>query len=60
MIKARTSLGDALMISVANQHLPFVSTMVTWDDIHFENIFPGTVLTPAEYLKGLRGSSSEV
>ena len=60
LIKSRTSLGDALMISVANKHMPFVSTMVTWDDIHFENIFPGAVLTPAEYLKGLRGSSSEV
>lgn len=59
LIKGRTSLGDALMISVANKHLPFVSTMVSWDDIHFENIFPGTVLAPEEYLKGLRVSGSE-
>lgn len=59
LIKGRTSLGDALMISVANRHLPFVSTMVSWDDIHFENVFPGTVLRPEEYLKGFRGSSSE-
>jgi predicted nucleic acid-binding protein len=52
LIKNRTSLGDALMISAAKKHLPFVSTMVSWDDIHFENIFPGTVLTPETYLKG--------
>jgi len=58
LIKGRTSLGDALMISVANKHLPFVSTMVSWDDIHFENVFPGTVLTPEKYLKGFEGSSS--
>jgi len=54
LIKHRTSLGDALMISVAKKHLPFVSTMVTWDDIHFENIFPGTVLTPEKFLRGVK------
>jgi hypothetical protein len=58
LIRSRISLGDALMISVVNKHLPFVSTMVSWDDIHFENIFPGTVLTPGEYLKGFGGSIS--
>jgi len=58
LMKNRTSLGDALMISVAKKHLPFVTTMVSWDDLHFENIFPGTVLTPEKFLKGLRGSSS--
>jgi predicted nucleic acid-binding protein len=51
LIKGRTSLGDALMISVAKKHLPFVSTMVSWDDIHFENIFPGAVLTPQKFLR---------
>jgi len=51
LIKNRISLGDALMISVAKKHLPFISTMVTWDKPHFENIFPGTVLTPEEYLQ---------
>jgi predicted nucleic acid-binding protein len=51
LIKDRTSLGDALMISAAKNHLPFVSTMVSWDDLHFRNIFPGTVLTPEKYLK---------
>jgi len=25
--------------------------MVTWDNVHFGNIFGGTVSTPAEYLK---------
>ena len=52
LIKGRTSPGDALMISVAKKHLPFVSTMVSWDDLHFKNIFPGTVLTPEKFIKG--------
>ena len=56
LIKNRTSLGDALMISTAKKHLPFVSTLVSWDDIHFENIFPGAVLTPEKFLKGFKGS----
>ena len=51
LLKSRTSLGDALMISVAKKHLPFISTMASWDNLHFENIFPGTVLTPEEFLK---------
>ena len=58
LMKHRTSLGDALMISVAKKHLPFVTTMVSWDDLHFKNIFSGTVLTPEIFLKGSRGSSS--
>ena len=49
LLKTKTSLGDALMVSVAKSHLPFISTMVTWDNLHFENIFPGTVLTPEEF-----------
>jgi predicted nucleic acid-binding protein len=51
LIKNRTSMGDALMISVAKKHLPFVSTMATWDDRHFKDIFSGTVLTPKKLLK---------
>jgi hypothetical protein len=51
LLKNRTSLGDALVVVVAQKHLPFISTMVTWDKIHFENIFPGTVLTPDEFLQ---------
>ena len=54
LMKNRTSLCDALMISVAKKHLPFVSTMVSWDDLHFKNIFPGTVLTPEKFIKGLK------
>jgi len=54
LIKRRASLGDALMISAAKKHLPFVSTMVSWDDGHFKIIFPGIVLTPKAYLKGLK------
>jgi len=51
LLKNRASLGDALMLVVAQKHLPFISTMVTWDKIHFENIFPGTVLTSDEFLQ---------
>jgi predicted nucleic acid-binding protein len=51
LIAGRTSLGDALMISVARKHLPFVTTLVTWDDLHFIDIFPGTVLTPERFSK---------
>jgi predicted nucleic acid-binding protein len=58
LIKCRTALGDALMISVGNKHLPFVSTMVSWDDSHFEKIFNGTVLTPEKYLEGARTEGS--
>jgi len=51
LLKRRTSLGDALMISVAKKHLPFISAMITWDNMHFKNIFHGTVLTPEEFLQ---------
>lgn len=51
LLKNRTSLGDALMVVVAQKHLPFISTMVTWDKGHLENVFPGTVLTPEEFLE---------
>jgi predicted nucleic acid-binding protein len=51
LIKNKTSLGDALLISVARKHVPFVNTMVSWDDSHFKSIFPGTVLTPEVFLK---------
>ena len=51
LLKNRTSLGDALVVEVAQKHLPFISTMVSWDTIHFEYIFPGAVLTPDEFLQ---------
>jgi len=51
LLMSRVSLGDALVVAVAQKHLPFISTMVTWDKIHFENVFPGTVLTPDEFLQ---------
>jgi predicted nucleic acid-binding protein len=50
LFKSRTSLGDALMITVAKKHTPFCRTMISWDNIHFETIFPGTVLTPEGFL----------
>ena len=48
----KTSFGDALMISVAEKYLSFVSTMVTWDNEHFKDKFAGKVLTPDEFLVG--------
>lgn len=51
LLKNRASLGDSLVIVVAQKHLPFISTMVTWDTIHFKRLFPGTVLTPDEFLQ---------
>jgi hypothetical protein len=44
------------MISVAKKHLPFVSTMATWDDRHLKDIFSGTVLTPKKFLKKYKNS----
>ena len=46
----KTSFGDALMMAVAEKHLPFVETMVTWDSEHFQNRYIGNVQTPDEYL----------
>lgn len=51
LLKNRASLGDSLVIVVAQKHLPFISTMVTWDTTHFKRLFPGTVLTPDEFLQ---------
>ena len=51
LLKTKPSLGDALMASVAKHHLAFISTMITWDNLHFKTIFPGTVLTPEEFLQ---------
>jgi len=50
LIEKQTSFGDALMIATAERYLPFVSTLVTWDDEHLQGVFQGTVLTPKEYL----------
>ena len=46
----KTSFGDALMMVVAEKHLPFVETMVTWDNEHFKDKYNGKVLTPGEYM----------
>jgi len=46
----KTSFGDALMISVAEKYLSFVSTMVTWDNEYFKEKYAGKVLTAGEYL----------
>ena len=51
LLRDRTALGDALMIAVARKHLPFVSKMITWDKEHFDGKFPGTVLTPKEFMQ---------
>ena len=49
----KASFGDALMISVAEKYLSFVSTLVTWDNDHFKDKFGGKVLSPAEYMHRL-------
>lgn len=49
-LKKRTSLGDALVLALTKKHLPFISTMITWDKDHFEGKFSGTVLTPEEFI----------
>ena len=46
----KTSFGDALMMAVAEKHLPFVKTMVTWDSEHFKDRYSGKVLTPDGYI----------
>jgi len=46
----KTSLGDALMMAVAEKHLPFVKTIVTWDSEHCKDRYSGKVLTPDEYM----------
>ena len=46
----KTSFGDALMLVVAEKHLPFVETMVTWDNEHFKDKYIGKVLTPDAYM----------
>ena len=49
----KSSFGDALIMAVAKKYLPFVSTMVSWDNEHFKGKFSGKVLTPGEYLSAL-------
>lgn len=58
-IQKKISLGDALIMAVAEKHLSFVSTFVTWDKTHFEGKFPGTVLTPREYVDAVQGTTGE-
>ena len=53
ILRKKTSFGDALMITVAEKYLSFISTMVTWDSEHFKDKFAGKVLTPDEFLAGL-------
>ena len=48
----KTSFGDALMISVAEKYLSFVSTLVTWDDAHLKDKYSGNILTPDVFLTG--------
>jgi hypothetical protein len=53
ILKKGVSLGDALVLSVAGRYLPFALTLVTWDRDHFEEKFPGEVLTPEQYLRSM-------
>jgi hypothetical protein len=47
------SFGDALILGLAEKLLPFVKTMVTWDNEHFKDKYSGKVLTPEEYILNL-------
>lgn len=49
----KMSFGDAMVLAVAEKYLPLAKTMVTWDKEHFENKYPGKVLTPEEYITTL-------
>ena len=49
-IVKRTSFGDSLMLATAENYLPFVSTLVTWDKEHLQDVFAGAVFTPRDYL----------
>jgi hypothetical protein len=44
------SFGDALILGLAEKLLPFVKTMVTWDNEHFKDKYFGNVLTPEEFI----------
>ena len=46
----KISLGDALMLTVTQKNLSFISTLVTWDKDHFKSKFQGIVMTPREYM----------
>ncbi len=46
----KISLGDALMLTVTQKNLSFISTLVTWDKDHFKGKFQGIVMTPREYM----------
>jgi len=50
LLKNRTSLGDVLVVAVAQKHLLFISTMVTWDKVLFGTIVPGAILNPYKLL----------
>ena len=52
-ISQKMSFGDALMMRLAQKHLPFVKTMVTWDKEHFKDKYHGEVLTPEEFMLNL-------
>ena len=49
-LSKKSSLGDALVMTVAEKYLSFVSTMVTWDNEHFKDKCHGHVLNPDEYM----------
>ena len=42
-ISKKISFGDALMLGLAEKLLPFVKTMVTWDNEHFKDKYSGRV-----------------
>lgn len=51
LLKKRLSLGDALMLFIAENNLSFISTLITWDKEHFAGKYNGQIFTPDEFLK---------
>ena len=53
----KMSVGDALMLALAERYLPFVKTMVTGENDHLENKYAGKVLTPEAFIVNQAQSS---
>jgi predicted nucleic acid-binding protein len=50
ILSKKSSFGDTLMMAVAEKYLSFVSTLVTWNNEHFNEKYTGKALTPEEYM----------
>jgi len=50
-ITLRTSLGDALFITVIKNYLPLANTIVSWDKEHLAGKIDIEVISPEDFLK---------